>query len=195
VRLFVAAYPPVAACDDLAARLAGLRVTGAAERGVNTRLARRETWHLTLAFLGEVPDDRAARAAPALKRVAAAWRADPPRLRLAGGGRFGRGRFTVLWVGVSGDEQALARLARLIRRELKRDRLPCDDRPFKAHLTVARPGDRIVRADVDADRDDLAGYAGPQWPLDRFELVRSHLGPTPTYDHLAAFALPSPPAR
>lgn len=185
MRLFVAAYPPADAGDDLAGRLGGLHVARAAERGVNTRLARRETWHVTLAFLGEVADERVPAAASALERVAAAWRDEPPLLRLGGGGRFGRGRFTVLWVGVEGDRDGLLRLHRHVRRELKRERLPFDDRPFKPHLTVARPGDRLDRAEVEADRAALAGYSGPAWPVHRVELMRSHLGPVPRYERVA----------
>jgi 2'-5' RNA ligase len=160
-------------------------VTAAADRGVNTRLARRETWHVTLAFLGEVADDRASRATTALERIAAGWQRDPPELRLAGGGRFGRGRFTVLWVGVGGDQDELIRLGRLVRRELRHERLPVDDRQFKPHLTVARPADRVDRAAVDADRDTLAAYAGPAWRVSQVDLMRSYLGPVPRYERLA----------
>ncbi len=189
MRLFVAAYPPPAACDDLAACLAGLNVTTAATRGINARPARPDTWHVTLAFLGEVDDAKAPLAVGALGRVVA----DPPTLRLTGGGRFGRGRFTVLWVGIGGEREALVRLSRRVRRELKRDRLPYDDRPFKPHLTVARPGDRLDRAEIEADRAVLAAYAGPEWPVTRIELIRSRLGPTPTYERLAIRALPASP--
>jgi 2'-5' RNA ligase len=192
MRLFVAAYPTAEAYDDLERRLADLHVALAASRGVNTRLARRETWHVTLAFLGEVAEARGPDVAVAIERAAGAWRAagsGPPQLRLAGGGRFGRGRFTLLWVGVDGDQEALVRLSRQMRRELKRDRLPYDDRPFKPHLTIARPGDRLDRAAVDADRAVLAGYRGPAWPVQAVELVRSHLGPKPWYEHLASWPL------
>ena len=97
-------------------------------------------------------------------------------------------------MGVDGEREALGRLARNVRRELKRDRLPYDNRPFQPHLTVARPGDRLDRADVDADRDLLADYRGPAWPVRTVELVRSHLGPKPWYEHLAAWQLaPDPP--
>jgi 2'-5' RNA ligase len=185
MRLFVATYPPPAACDDLERRLAGLNVATAAARGVNTRLARRDTWHITLAFLGEVGDQRASDVSAAVERAVTGWPA--PRLRLAGGGRFGRGRFTLLWVGVDGE--GLDRVARSVRRELKRARLPYDDKPFKPHLTVARPGDRVDRAAVDADRAALAEYRGPDWPADTVELVRSHLGPRPAYEHLGAWRL------
>ena len=185
MRLFVAVYPPAAACDDLERRLAGLNIAIAAGQGVNTRLARRDTWHVTLAFLGEVAEERVGHVRTAIGRAVDGVSA--PQFRLAGGGRFGRGRFTLLWVGVQGE--ALAGLARQVRRELKRARLPYDDKPFKPHLTVARPGDRLDRTAVDADRAALAEYRGPAWRAETVELVRSHLGPKPSYDHLGVWRL------
>ena len=186
----MAVYPPAEACDDLQRQLAALQVARAAERGVNTRMARRDTWHVTLAFLGEVPDGRVTDVETAVGRgITGGPEAGPPQLCLAGGGRFGRGRFTLLWVGVEGDRAALDRMSRQVRRELRRGRLPYDDRPFKPHVTIARPGDRLDRPIVDADRAALAGYRGPVWPVRRVELVRSHLGPRPRYDHLAAWSL------
>ena len=188
----MAAYPPAPACEDLQRRLADLEVTRAAARGVNTRLARPDNWHVTVAFLGEVDELRVADVATAVERAIGKWRvADPgrPQLRLAGGGRFGRGRFALLWVGVNDDGEALSRLSRQVRRELKRDRLPYDDRPFKPHLTIARPGDRLDRAAVDADRAALAAYRGPAWPLRALQLVSSHLGPQPWYERLAEWSL------
>jgi 2'-5' RNA ligase len=185
MRLFVATYPPAAACDDLERQLARLNVAIAAGRGVNARLARRETWHVTLAFLGEIDDERLPDVDAAVGRAVTGRPA--PELRLASGGRFGRGRFTLLWVGVEGE--GLGELARQVRRELKRGRLPHDDKPFKPHLTVARPGDRVDRVAVDADRAALAGYRGPAWRADCVELIRSHLGPKPSYDHLSTWQL------
>jgi 2'-5' RNA ligase len=190
--LFVATYPPPDACDHLERRLEDLHISAAAARGINTRLARRDTWHVTVAFLGEVAEQRAADVHATIQRTVDAWRAaasGAPELRLAGGGRFGRGRFTLLWVGLDGDRAALERLSRNVRRELKRDRLPYDNRPFKPHLTIARPGDRLDRAAVDADRAALAAYRGPAWAVEQVELVRSHLGPKPWYEHLGAWQL------
>ena len=90
---------------------------------------------------------------------------------------------------MDGEREALGRLSRHVRRELKRDRLPYDTKPFKPHVTVARPGDRLERAAVEADRAVLAGYRGPAWSVETVELVRSHLGPKPRYEHLAAWRL------
>jgi 2'-5' RNA ligase len=188
VRLFVAAYPPENACADLAATVDRLAVGRAADQGVNARLAARANWHVTLAFLGEVPDERLDDVRAALVAAVARWRAKqaPTQLRLGGGGRFGRGRFTVLWVGLRGDVGPLAALATAVRKELKRARLPYDPKPFRPHLTLARPGDRVdVRGDVAA----LKAYEGPPWTAEAVRLVRSHLGPHPTYDTLAEVGL------
>ncbi|SCE82930.1 2'-5' RNA ligase [Micromonospora coriariae] len=192
MRLFVAVYPPIEAVTHLGAQVAGLRVGAAAAAGTNVRLADPAHLHLTLAFLGDVETSRLVEVESALG-LAAEWFRDgrdaSPRLSLGGGGRFGQGRFTVLWVDLQGDVEALHVLARLIRSRLRHARLPHDDKPFRPHLTVARPGDRVDVADVDADRATLDDYQGPQWAATELLLVRSHLGPVPRYDRLAAWPL------
>jgi 2'-5' RNA ligase len=182
VRLFVAAYPPESACDDLFSQIDSLAVAKAQADGIDVRLARRDTWHVTLAFLGEVADGRAPDAAAALERAAVG---PPVTLRLAGGGRFGRDRFTVLWAGVEGD--GLDTLTQRIRHELKKAKMSYDERPFHPHLTVARPGDHLDPAVIEADREHLASYRGPSWPVTEIRLMRSHLGPQPTYERLAGW--------
>ncbi|MCF0096509.1 RNA 2',3'-cyclic phosphodiesterase [Micromonospora sp. MH99] len=192
MRLFVAVYPPMEAVTHLGARVARLRVAAAAAAGVRVRLADPVNLHLTLTFLGDVEAARLAEVQGALG-LAALWFRDgrdtPPRLSLGGGGVFGDGRHTVLWVDARGDVEALHDLARLIRDRLRRAGLAYDDKPFRPHLTVARPGDRVEPAAVDADRAALDAYQGPQWSADELVLVRSHQGPEPRYERLAAWAL------
>lgn len=112
-----------------------------------------------------------------------------PELALAGGGRFGRGAFTLMWVGVTGDLDPMRTLHKALRRELKHAGFPYDERPWKPHLTIARPGNRIPRADLDADRAELNEYTGPTWPVRELFLVRSHLGPNPSYERLTNWLL------
>jgi 2'-5' RNA ligase len=202
VRLFVAVYPPPAALDHLAERVEQLRLGAAVAAGHNPRLAARPLWHLTLAFLGEVAEDRAPDVPPALAAGVARWRdragsrgggeSTPLRFRLAGGGRFGRRRFTVLWVGLAGDLAGLRSLAVAARQALRSARLPYDRKPLRPHLTLARPGDRLPVADLAADVAALRPYEGPEWTMSELHLVRSTLGPKPVHESVAVVPLAGP---
>jgi 2'-5' RNA ligase len=172
VRLFVAVDPPDDAQDHLAEVTAGLAVVRA-----GARVTARALWHVTLAFIGEVPDDRLGTAIEALDKAVAGQ--ERPTLRIAGGGRFGRGKFTILWAGIDGE---LKPLRRAVGGQLKRARLPYDAKRFHPHLTVARPGDRVPAEEVNADVARLDGYVGPLWTVEEIKLMRSHLGPKPRYE-------------
>jgi RNA 2',3'-cyclic 3'-phosphodiesterase len=189
VRLFVAVNPPEPALAHLAGAVAGLHLGRAASVGLNVRLTPRERWHLTVAFLGDVEPDRLPDAQDALGKAVAGWQEPAPRLRLAGGGRFGRGRFTILWAGTAGDVVSMTQLAGSVRRQLKRARVPFDHKPFRPHLTLARPGDRLSPTEVAADLAVLRAYQGPFWTVAELRLVRSHLGPNPVHETVAEFAL------
>jgi 2'-5' RNA ligase len=188
VRLFVAAYPPREALDDLAALVERLAIGQPAEPGRSRRLAPHEQWHVTLAFLGEVPDGKADKAADAVRRVAGGD-TTAPAVRIAGGGRFGRGRFTIMWAAMGGDVAGLTALASTVRRELRSARLPFDRKPFRPHLTLARPGDRVTTGELAADLAALKAYEGPLWTVDAVRLVRSTLGPQPHYDPIVEVGL------
>ncbi|MGY1633875.1 RNA 2',3'-cyclic phosphodiesterase [Geodermatophilus sp. SYSU D01186] len=180
-RLFFAVTPPPAARDDLDRALEPLRDAAGAPRW--TAPGR---WHLTLLFLGAVPD---ATVEPLVAAAGPAVAGTPPlRLQLAGAGRFGsRRRPQVCWAGLGGDVGELGALAVRLARAARRLRLAVEDRPFRAHLTLGRwrpgrPGDGDLP-------DRLAGYRGPSWPVTEVELLESHLGPAARYDRLAAWPL------
>jgi RNA 2',3'-cyclic 3'-phosphodiesterase len=192
MRLFVAVYPAQDALDHLGAVLGRLRLGMATAAGTNVRLVARPLWHVTLAFLGEMPDDRAPGVAAALAAGVSRWResgAAAPALRLAGAGRFGGRRSATLWVGLAGDLDALMALSGAVRRELRRARVPYDRKPLRPHLTFARPGERLPAADLAADLATLRAYEGPRWTIDAVHLVRSQLGPKPVHDRIATIPL------
>ena len=173
--LFVAVFPPGPARVDLERRLTGLRVTAAAAVGGNRiRRTPADKWHVTLAFLGEVSEDRVDEVEHAATGVLRSPRT--PVLRLAGGGSFGRGRSSVLWVGVSGDLAGLGALHRDLGQAFGGAGLPVDDRPFTPHLTVAYPGEKFEPSRLRADLADLGDYEGPPWRVDQVVLVRSRSG-------------------
>lgn len=188
-RLFVAVYPPAPVLTHLTQALADLHLGRAVAAGVNVRLAPRERWHLTVAFLGDVAPDRVPDVRDALGKAVAGWEDGAPRLCLAGGGRFGRGKFTVVWAGVGGEAELLSRLAATVRRQLRRARIPFDPKPFRPHLTIARPGDRLTPPEVAADLAALRAYQGPFWTVRKLRLMRSHLGPDPVHEPVATFLL------
>jgi 2'-5' RNA ligase len=184
-RLFFAVDPPEEARADLAAALDPLReVPGA------PRWSAPHRWHLTLLFLGSVQEERVPRLIAA---AAPAVAATPPKtLRLAGGGRFGSlRRPQVAWAGLDGDVTPLCELAARLAAAARGLRLPVEDRPFRAHLTLGRWRPRQPADGALTDR--LAGYRGPAWPVTEVRLWESHLGPKPAYEVVAAWNLPDRP--
>lgn len=175
MRLFVAIVPPPEALDELEAAVAPLRPGWPALRWTG-----RNAWHLTMAFLGEVSEDKAAALGSRLGRAAA--RHPSLTLSLAGGGAFsGARRARVLWTGINGDRQALQALARSVAAGARRAGAPPPDegRPLRPHLTLARCREP---ADVSPLVETLAGYAGTRWTATEIHLIRSHLGAEVRYE-------------
>ena len=167
-RLFVAVWPPGDVLDRIEALsrpdVAGLRWT------------RRDQWHVTLRFLGSVPD--AGPVGDALVSVAATAAATEAVLGPTVD-RFGR---RVLQVPVSGLE-TLAAAVVVATSGMGR---PPDDRPFAGHVTLARASGR-----GSVDLRPLTGAAvSARWPVREMSLVRSHLSPAGArYEVVTAFGL------
>ena len=99
--------------------------------------------HLTLAFLGELDDQRLEAAIDAAQE--AAQQAVPFEYRLKGLGLFGSSlQPRVIWMGIedqpSGQVQGspLQRLHRVLAKELEQRGFELEKRPFSPHLTLAR---------------------------------------------------------
>jgi RNA 2',3'-cyclic 3'-phosphodiesterase len=131
VRLFVALNVPSQLRQALWQTMARLR-----DRGLPVKWVRPEGIHLSLKFLGEVPDERESELAAALGRAAKGTRA----LSLALGGfgvfpDFERPR--VVWAGVAG-EPALEILQHRVEQEFAPLGFPTEARPFRPHVTLGR---------------------------------------------------------
>ncbi|MFD0019822.1 RNA 2',3'-cyclic phosphodiesterase [Streptomyces sp. NPDC058382] len=165
VRVFIALAPPDHAKDELADRL-----RPAYDTHPQMRWNRIEDWHITLAFLGELPTETVPLLRPPLAGLAAAHR--PPGLALRGSGTFDD---RVLWSGVDGDLDALHTLAADVRTTVKRCGVALEDRPLRPHLTLARArrGDQSSTAEI---AEGLAGFSGRRWPAQRLHLVGSNAG-------------------
>jgi RNA 2',3'-cyclic 3'-phosphodiesterase len=185
--LFVAITPSVMALDELDQALAPLR-----EARPELRWSKPQSWHVTLAFLGEVEEKTAARLAVRMER--AAHRHPGLDLQVAGGGAFPTApRARVLWAGIRGDQQALQKIASSVAAGARRAGAPPPDgRPFRPHITVARCHEPVDVRDLVSG---LADYCGSTWPADRIHLIRSHLGSKPWYESIGSWPLGTPELR
>ncbi|MFJ8620843.1 RNA 2',3'-cyclic phosphodiesterase [Streptomyces clavifer] len=165
VRVFIALAPPDHAKEELARELGPAYGTHP-----HLRWNRIEDWHITLAFLGELP----AGTVPLLRRPLADLAAGrrPPGLALRGSGSFDD---RVLWSGVEGDLDELHTLAADVRSAVRNCGVTFEERPLRPHLTLARArrGDRTSAAEI---AEGLAGFTGRRWPAERLHLVGSNAG-------------------
>lgn len=125
MRLFIAIEIP----DNLKAALGGLRVDIPGARWVPA-----DQIHLTMAFLGDVEETVVEKLNGALSRI----HVPEFKLCLCGIGCFpGRQRPRVLWIGVE-PQPHLDELAARVRTAVVACGIPQEERPFSAHITLAR---------------------------------------------------------
>ena len=121
--------------------------------------------HLTLAFIGYVPDARLDAAAEALG--AAAADRSVIHCRLGSLGAFPNPRRPrVVWVGLAEGAESVTASALAVRRELAARDVPFDDAPPVAHLTIGRLRDDVTGAERSALAQAVAGEAARVPPLD-----------------------------
>lgn len=153
------------------------------------RWVRVDGLHVTLRFLGATPDVRVPGLAAAV--AAAAQGVEPFRVEFAGAGAFPTPyRPRVLWLGIAVGAEPLQSLAQRVDSELQRLGWSPDDRPLRAHLTLART-DGVAGADEVARRlMESARDISLPWDANRLTLYKSSLGPGPArYESLATAEL------
>jgi 2'-5' RNA ligase len=203
MRLFVAIVLPPAVAAELARWLEPVQ----AAAGPGLRWTSPDSWHITLAFLGEVAEPVLPELCTRLER--AARRHPAHDLALRGGGAFPAARLAraVLAVvaappgaaGATGPARAgpLHALAASVAAGARRAGAPPPDegRRYRPHLTLARPR---PPADVRPLVASLAGLDIGPWPAADIRLIRSHLGGSAPgsarYEELAAWPLRERPA-
>ncbi|WP_204015346.1 RNA 2',3'-cyclic phosphodiesterase [Sphaerimonospora thailandensis] len=179
-RLFVALLPPPEALAEVTTAVESVRAGWPELRWIDSTL-----WHVTLAFLGEVPDQALPELSVRLARAAARYR--PVTLSFTGAGAFpsaSRGR--VFWLGLDA-VPPLPRLADSVAAGARRAGAEETDRKrFHPHLTLARSryGD-----DLRGLVGSLSSFSGLRWRADAVHLVRSHLGSSVRYEPLEAYPL------
>ena len=141
-------------------------------------------WHLTLAFLAELPEERVPDLVRRLERAGS--RTLPFELALDGVGRFGH---RVVLARVAGDVPSLRRLAHRTAAAARRAGVDVPEARYRPHLTLGRARRPIdLRPVVDA----LDAVRAPTWRVDHVVLVKSVIGADPQHEVVARVALSSP---
>jgi len=175
-RLFVGVGVPPADASILAREV----VAWAGPGGIPGRAVPPESWHLTLRFLGDVDEVTEDRTLAALDE-ADLGEAFP--VTVTGAGAFPNPRrATVLWIGVR-EERRLAELAAAVEEAVVGAGLEENDRPFAAHLTLAR-----IRPPADL-RPLLARPLAAAVPLPVREVVLYESRPGSRYEVIERFPL------
>ena len=154
-RLFFACWP----AEDAARELAG--VAAALAPRIGGRPMPEEKIHLTLAFLGEVPDERRAAAVEAALTV----RGRPFSFVLDRLGAFRKAG--VAWAGAAQPDPALVALQGGLAAALQARGFTLEARPFAPHITLVRKVEQPLRAET---------LEPVRWRVTDFVLARTEPG-------------------
>ncbi|HVO79796.1 MAG TPA: RNA 2',3'-cyclic phosphodiesterase [Terriglobales bacterium] len=122
--------------DDAIRERIRLFIDGVSGFAPDARWVRAESLHITLKFIGEKPTD----AVEQIKQALAGIRAETIAMSFRGYGFFPTVKAArVFWVGIESGPP-LASLARAVDDATGSLGIPKEDRPFSAHLTLARGG-------------------------------------------------------
>ena len=183
IRAFVGLPLPEEVADALSAAQAGMPAG---------REVPYENLHVTLAFLGGLPEPVVEEAHHAL----AAIRTPGFTLRVEGLGMFGGSRPRVLFAEIAA-EPGLTRLHRKVQRAVRQAGIGLARQRFHPHVTLARFGNDGLRGEDAAEMQAFVARrvglrAGP-FAVDHFVLYRSHLGRAgAVYEPLAEYPLGAP---
>lgn len=187
VRVFVACEVPA----DVQRAIGEITDTLKKTSGDTVRWVRPEGVHVTLKFLGEVPQKKL----PAIKMALqeAVVRHSPFSLELSNIGTFGgREGLRTMWVAIAGDVLRLEAMVRDVNLALAVVGFEPDRRPFRPHLTLGRvrdtvPTRRRAELEVDVGRVQVPEV---EWRTSQLTLMKSRLTPRGAeYDVIATFPL------
>ena len=188
MRLFVAVEFTSHVCDAIQSAIESFPV-----RNPPWRWAKRANWHLTLKFLGETPESDVPAIESALAEAAGRHVAFDISLGALGGfPNLKRPR--VLFYRVEKGDEHLAALAADVDTLLAaRVGTEKENRPFRAHATVARIKE-VIDSGLEGSLKGAPAVSGASQPVGELSLVRSQLTPQGArYECLKQFALPTGP--
>ncbi len=172
LRTFIAIKLPNAVTAAISEVQEGMR-----SHGVKLRWVKPENVHLTLKFLGDVPKDDIEKIQSLMYDSAAAC--TPISLFAKGIGVFpGIKRPRVVWVGVSGELEALIGLKSRLEEGLEDLGFEKEKRSFKSHLTLGRVKGRVEPKQLGDVIKKYEGFRSETFCAENVVLYQSELKPT-----------------
>jgi len=145
--------------------------------------------HLTLKFFGNIDLTDVGNISVATEKHTAAT--SPLLLKIEKMGVFpDLRRPRVLWVGTAGDVEKLTALQKKLDAEFALIGFPAEERPFRAHLTLARIKDARTTAGIEEAMKKHADFAAGEFEAAELILFQSRLTPQGAiYTKLKTFPL------
>ena len=185
IRAFLAVEPPESILQTV------IRLQEKLRREISGRVSwtRQGGQHLTLKFFGDISAFDITQISQAVQsRTASGWAF---HLKIEKLGVFPDARKPrVLWLGTSGDTQKLIALQNQLEADFATIGFPGEDRPFRAHLTLARIKDPREVAGVSDALAKHATFLAGEFDARELILFQSQLTPRGAiYTRLATFPL------
>ncbi|HNX40064.1 MAG TPA: RNA 2',3'-cyclic phosphodiesterase [Methanothrix sp.] len=178
IRCFVAVELPPAMREEIGRLQAGIATEG-------LRLVKPDLLHITLKFLGDVPEAKIGRVGDALAGIAAA----PFPVHVRGTGSFPGRSIRVVWLGLEGE---LQELYQKVESALLPLGFASEKRGLSAHVTLGRVGqpDADISERLRAKMGQFSETDFGSFTVDRFYLKKSTLTRGgPIYENLRQFPL------
>jgi len=156
--------------------------------GADLKLVEDENLHLTLVFIGEVPESQVTIIKNALKEV----KHRPFKIHLYGAGCFPTcNKPRVLWISTKEGSEEMIELYKKIASSLRKERISFEEeRNYVPHLTIARVRSNKNIAKVTKLLEALIDEDFGWVEVREFRLKKSTLTPKgPIYETLASFSL------
>ncbi len=185
IRAFLAIEPP----EDILQEMS--RLQDKLKREINGRISwtRPQGQHLTLKFFGDISTEDVKNICTAVQnRIVSESKLN---LKIEKMGVFPDARRPrVIWCGVTGDTEKLSIIQKQLDSDFAAIGFPAEDRPFRAHLTLARIKDWRDLMGMNEALVKHSEFAAGEFIGDKLFLFQSKLSPQgAVYTKLAEFAL------
>jgi 2'-5' RNA ligase len=133
------------------------------------------TWHITLAFIGEINANQLEKT---LEVTNKSIKGIPPfTLHATHIGIFGPTKAPrVIWVGIDGMMQPLIQLNQLLISQLQDAEIPCEVGRFSPHITLARPKVELNQSELEQFQNHIDSEdQGPDMLVQSISIMRSEL--------------------